>query len=169
LPESAYTFDLLAECLLLIFRRGKNQMNIKSVLAKKGMKVVTIRPGQSVREAIAQLAEYNIGALVVVDETDRPVGILSERDITRALAKDEQIFSKPVSKLMTKNVITGMPQDDLISVANTMTEKRIRHLPVVERHQLIGIVSIGDVVKAQRDQYQGEVDTLQTQILGDQP
>jgi CBS domain-containing protein len=142
-------------------------MNIQNILAKKGMNIVTIRPDQSIREAIAQLAEYNIGALVAVDETNRPIGILSERDITRALAKDEQIFSKLVSELMTRNVITGMPQDDLISVANTMTEKRIRHLPVVERHQLIGIVSIGDVVKAQRDQYQGEVDTLQTQILGD--
>ncbi len=141
-------------------------MNIKSILAKKGMNIVTIRPEQSIRAAIARLAEYNIGALVVVDETNLPVGILSERDITRALAKDEHIFSKLVSELMTKNVITGLPQDDLISVANTMTEKRIRHLPIVERGRLLGIISIGDVVKAQRDQYQGEVDTLQTQILG---
>lgn len=144
-------------------------MNIKSILAKKGMHVVTIQPDQSIREAIAQLAEHNIGALVAIDETNRPVGILSERDITRALARDEQIFSKSVSALMTKNLITGLPQDDLISVANTMTEKRIRHLPVVERGRLVGIVSIGDVLKAQRDQYQGEVDTLQTQILGNQP
>jgi CBS domain-containing protein len=151
---------------LLIFQGGKDQMNIKSILAKKGMNIVTIRPEQSIRAAIARLAEYNIGALVVVDEANLPVGILSERDITRALAKDEHIFSKLVSELMTKNVITGLPQDDLISVANTMTEKRIRHLPIVERGRLVGIISIGDVVKAQRDQYQGEVDTLQTQILG---
>ncbi|MCL4303026.1 MAG: CBS domain-containing protein [Anaerolineae bacterium] len=144
-------------------------MNIKSILAKKGMNVVTIGPGQSIREAIARLAEYNIGALVAVDEANLPVGILSERDITRALAKDEQIFSKSVSELMTRHVITALPQDDLLSVANTMTEKRIRHLPVVERGKLVGIVSIGDVVKAQRDQYQGEVDTLQTQILGEKP
>jgi CBS domain-containing protein len=142
-------------------------MNIKSILAKKGMTVVTIRPDQSIKEAIAQLAQYNIGALVAVDEANLPVGILSERDITRALAKDEQIFAKSVSELMTKNVITGLPQDDLISVANTMTERRIRHLPVVEKGKLVGIVSIGDVVKAQRDQYQGEVDTLQSQILGE--
>jgi CBS domain-containing protein len=143
-------------------------MNIKSILAKKGMNVVTIRPEQVIREAISRLAEYNIGALVVMDETNLPVGILSERDITRALANDEQIFSKLVSDLMTKNVITALPQDDLISVANTMTEKRVRHLPVVEKGKLVGIISIGDVLKAQRDQYKGEVDTLQTQILGEQ-
>jgi CBS domain-containing protein len=142
-------------------------MNIKSILAKKGMNVVTIRPEQVIREAISRLAEYNIGALVVMDETNLPVGILSERDITRALANDEQIFSKLVSDLMTKNVITALPQDDLISVANTMTEKRVRHLPVVEKEKLVGIISIGDVLKAQRDQYKGEVDTLQTQILGE--
>jgi CBS domain-containing protein len=142
-------------------------MNIKSILAKKGMNVVTIRPEQVIREAISRLAEYNIGALVVMDETNLPVGILSERDITRALANDEQIFSKLVSGLMTKNVITALPQDDLISVANTMTEKRVRHLPVVEKEKLVGIISIGDVLKAQRDQYKGEVDTLQTQILGE--
>ena len=142
-------------------------MNIKSILAKKGMNVVTIRPEQVIREAIARLAEYNIGALVVMDETNLPIGILSERDITRALAQDEQIFPKLVSDLMTKNVITALPQDDLISVANTMTEKRVRHLPVVEKGKLVGIISIGDVLKAQRDQYKGEVDTLQTQILGE--
>jgi CBS domain-containing protein len=142
-------------------------MNIKSILAKKGMNVVTIRPEQVIREALSRLAEYNIGALVVMDETNLPVGILSEPDITRALANDEQIFSKLVSDLMTKNVITALPQDDLISVANTMTEKRVRHLPVVEKGKLVGIISIGDVLKAQRDQYKGEVDTLQTQILGE--
>lgn len=141
-------------------------MNIKSILATKGVNIVTIRPEQSIREAITLLAKYNIGALVAVDDTNRPVGILSERDITRRLAKDENIFSLAVHELMTKDVITALPQDDLKSVVNTMTEKRIRHLPVVERGQLIGIISIGDVVKAQRDQYKGEVDTLQTQILG---
>lgn len=141
-------------------------MNIKGILATKGVNVVTIHPEQSIREAIALLSRHNIGALVVVDN-HQSVGILSERDITRALAKDENIFGQAVQELMTKDLITALPQDDLKSVANTMTEKRIRHLPVIERGQLIGIISIGDVVKAQRDQYKGEVDTLQTQILGE--
>ena len=140
-------------------------MNVRRILTTKGGGVVTVRPDQTVREAIALLAKHNIGALVAVDEENRPVGILSERDITRRLAKDEDLFTLPLSDLMTKNVITGMPQDDLKSVANTMTDKRIRHLPIVDQGKLCGIISIGDVVKTQRDQYMGEVDTLQTQIL----
>lgn len=140
-------------------------MNVAAILAKKGRGVMTIRPDQAIREGVALLAKHKIGALVVVDQTDQVIGILSERDITRALAKDEQIFSQPVSTLMTFNPITGVPQDDLFVVANTMTERRFRHLPIVDKGRLIGIVSIGDVVKAQRDQYSGEIDTLHEQIL----
>jgi CBS domain-containing protein len=144
-------------------------MNIASLLASKGSKVITIQPEQTVRQALGLLAEHNIGALVVVDRTRQPVGILSERDVVRAAARSEHVFAEPVSALMTKNVILGLPQDDLASVSNTMTERRVRHLPVVDGGKLIGIVSIGDVVKAQRDQYLGEVETLQTQLLSDRP
>jgi len=70
---------------------------------------------------------------------------------------------------MTRNVVIGVPEDDLVSVGHTMTERRIRHLPVMASGSLVGIISIGDIVKAQRDQYQGEVETLQTQLLGDRP
>ncbi len=101
-------------------------------------------------------------------EGDRPVGILSERDIVREAAHNESFFARVVADLMTRDVITGQPHDDLLSVAHTMTERRIRHLPVVDQGRLIGMVSIGDVVKAQRDHYQGEVDTLQTQISADE-
>jgi len=142
-------------------------MNISSLLSSKGNKVITIHPEQTVRYALMLLAEHNIGALVVVDATPQPVGILSERDIVRAAARNERVFSEPVAALMTRNVVLGLPQDDLASVGNTMTERRIRHLPVVEGGKLVGIVSIGDVVKAQRDQYLGEVETLQTQLLNE--
>jgi CBS domain-containing protein len=142
-------------------------MNIASLLASKGTNVITIQPEQTIRQAIGLLAEHNIGALVVVDPTRLPVGILSERDIVRAAARSERVFSETVAALMTRNVVLGLPQDDLGSVGHTMTERRIRHLPVVESGKLVGIVSIGDVVKAQRDQYQGEVETLQTQLLSD--
>jgi len=142
-------------------------MNVQNILAVKGRGVITITPQQTIKEAILRLSEYNIGALVVVDEKRQVVGILSERDIIRQAAKRDDVFSQQVRELMTTNVITGMPQDDLHSVANLMTERRIRHLPICSEKELIGIVSIGDVVKAQRDRYKGEVDTLQTQILGE--
>jgi CBS domain-containing protein len=144
-------------------------MNIASLLASKGSKVITIQPEQTVRQAVGLLVEHNIGALVVVDGTRHPVGILSERDIVRAAARSERVFAEPVASLMTKNVVLGLPHDDLASVGHTMTERRIRHLPVMDGGTLVGIVSIGDVVKAQRDQYQGEVETLQTQLLSDRP
>ena len=144
-------------------------MNIASILATKGAQAVTVRPELSVREALGLLARHNIGALIVVEGADRPVGILSERDIVREAARNESVFDRTVAEIMTRDVITGQAQDDLLVVAHTMTEKRIRHLPVVEQGSLVGIVSIGDIVKAQRDHYQGEVDTLQAQLLADQP
>ncbi len=139
-------------------------MNIAHVLARKGIRVVTTRAEASIRQALALLAEHNIGALVAVDEGDRPIGILSERDIVRAAARDEKVFGRSVGDLMTRNVVVGVPEDDLKAVGHTMTERRIRHLPVVEQGKLVGIVSIGDIVKAQRDEYEGAVDSLQIQI-----
>ena len=139
-------------------------MNIANILARKGSMAVTVLPEQSIREALALLALHNIGALVAV-QGEHPVGILSERDIVREAARNEGFLARTVADLMTRNVITGQPHDDLLTVAHTMTERRIRHLPVVDQDRLIGMVSIGDVVKAQRDHYQGEVDTLQTQLL----
>ncbi|PWU21442.1 MAG: histidine kinase [Candidatus Rokuibacteriota bacterium] len=143
-------------------------MNIASLLASKGAKVITIQSTETVRYAIELLADHNIGALVVVDGAATPVGIVSERDIVRAAARSEEIFSITIASIMTREVVIGVPHDDLVSVGHTMTERRIRHLPVMERGQLIGIVSIGDIVKAQRDQYEGEVETLQSQLLADQ-
>ena len=142
-------------------------MNIAHMLARKGGHVFTVRPEQAIREALAELATRNIGALVVVDENDRPIGIISERDVVRWAVLDEHLFGHTVRELMTKNVIVGSPEDDLKSVAHTMTEMRVRHLPVVVGGRLVGIVSIGDVVKAQRDEYEGEVATLQIQITDD--
>jgi len=144
-------------------------MNIAHVLSRKGGHVFTMRPEQTIREALAELATHNIGALVVVDENARPIGIISERDIVRWAVLDERLFERTVRELMTKNVIVGSPDDDLKSVAHTMTEMRVRHLPVVVGGRLVGIVSIGDVVKAQRDEYEGEVATLQIQITDSDP
>src|SRR5712691_10018466 len=122
-------------------------MNIASILATKGDKAYTVRPDQPIREAL---------------------GLLAERDVVREAAKNERVFGMKVADIMTRDVITGSPHDDLMTVAHTMTEKRIRHLPVVDKGRLIGIVSIGDIVKTQRDTYQGELDTLQAQVLGEE-
>ena len=143
-------------------------MNVKTILATKGRNVVTIQPDRRIKEAVILLARHNIGALVVVDEAQQIIGILSERDITRRAAEQDDVMTVYVRELMTQSVITALPQDDLHSVASVMTEKRIRHLPILDQGKLVGIVSIGDVVKIQRDLYKGEVDTLQTQLLADE-
>ena len=140
-------------------------MNIATILATKGGQVYTIRPEQTIRQALRVLADKNVGALVVVDGGGRPVGILSERDIVRKLARDENALSLAVETIMSRNVISGLSQDDLVAAGRTMNEKRIRHLPILDGGRLIGIVSIGDIVKAQRDYYQGEVETLETQLI----
>jgi CBS domain-containing protein len=142
-------------------------MKVRNILATKKGQIITIRPEEPVRRAVALLVENRIGALIVVDAAVRLVGILSERDIMRAAAGDEQLFGRPVSDIMTRDVIVGMPQDDVIAVAHTMLEKRFRHLPIVDEGQLIGIISIGDVLKTQRDAYRGEVDTLETRIIAE--
>lgn len=140
-------------------------MKISNILTTKSHQVFTIAPEQRVAEAVVLFQEHNIGALPVLDAHGRLVGILSERDVVRHLPQYEQILAVPVQALMTAHVITAVPDDDLMSVAHTMTEKRIRHLPVLDNGRLIGIVSIGDVLKAQRDQYRGEIDTMEAQIL----
>lgn len=139
-------------------------MKIRTVLTTKSAQILSVRPENSISEAIAMLAQYNIGAVIVLDEAGKLAGILSERDVMRAIANDANVLNQPVSGVMTSKVITGRPQDDLQSVMITMTERRFRHLPIMDDDTLIGIISIGDVVKAQMDDYQGKIDTLHIQI-----
>ena len=141
-------------------------MNIANVLASKGGRVVTIHPHQTVREALERFAEHHIGALVVVDNAQRAVGMITERGILRAALTNERVLGTIVGGVMTRDVVIGHPSDDLMSVAHTMTEKRIRHLPVMDQGKLVGMVSLGDLVKAQRDRYEGQVVTLET-LLSD--
>jgi CBS domain-containing protein len=143
-------------------------MKIETILATKGPQVITVRASQSLQEVIDLLDRHNIGALVVVDDAQagKPVGILSERDVVRALAlaRSAEVFQRPASGLMTKTIIVGSPHDDVASVMHTMTVKRFRHLPIIDQGKLVGIVSIGDMVKAQLEEYQGAFETLQTQL-----
>ncbi|MFN8598177.1 MAG: CBS domain-containing protein [Anaerolineae bacterium] len=138
-------------------------MQISNILAKKGSDVVTIRPEQTIREALALLVGKRIGALLVV-EAGKVVGLVSERDIIREAARNEALFGQPVSGIMTKDVIVAHPGDDLQAVEQTMTVKRFRHLPIMDHGELVGIVSIGDVVKAALDEYAGVVETLESRV-----
>lgn len=140
-------------------------MKIQNILATKGPEVITIKPDETLREAIALLSRFNIGGLVVVDDARRVIGIITERDIIRQAAESEDLFARPIHEVMTTDVIVATPDDEVESVARTMTERHFRHLPIMDQGELIGMVSIGDVVKAQRDQFRGEVDTLQTQMI----
>ena len=140
-------------------------MKVSTILATKGNKLITIAPEQPIHEAVALLAQHNIGALIVLGEDNNLTGILSERDVVRQLNQQDDLLSQPVQSVMTAEVITCLPQDDLMSVAHVMTERRFRHMPVMEDGALLGMISIGDVLKAQRDYYHGQIDTLETQIL----
>jgi len=124
-------------------------MRVNDVLRAKGSAVVTIAPGRSVRELLALLADRGIGAVVVSSDGEHVEGIVSERDVVRRLhAGGDGVLEGPVTAIMTSEVRTCGPQDHLDELMAAMTEGRVRHLPVVEDGRMIGIVSIGDVVKA---------------------
>ena len=125
-------------------------MTILEILRHKGHDVITITPEKSVLDAVMTLVEYNIGGLVVVSG-DRPVGILTERDVLRLTARTPgQLASIPVASAMTRKLITATPDQKLHEAMRLMTECKIRHLPVLDGDDLVGIVSIGDLVNACR-------------------
>lgn len=142
-------------------------MQISQLLRHKGREVATIDGTESVRAALAVLAEKGIGALVVSSDGRRIDGILSERDVARGLhTRGAGLLAEPVSGVMTEQVHTCSPHASVHELARTMTDHRVRHVPVVEDDILIGIVSIGDVVKARLDELENErrqlVDYIQT-------
>lgn len=142
-------------------------MKVQDILQKKSGKVLTIHPQQTLYAASQILAEHNIGALMVEDDAHELVGVLSERDIVRELAHaGDRVSSIRVGEVMTTDVVTVLLEDEIADLSSTMTHKRIRHLPVMQDGKMVGIVSIGDVVKAQLDFYEGESQYLQTYIAG---
>jgi CBS domain-containing protein len=140
-------------------------MKLAAVLAAKGTKVFTVTPAASIQDAIKSLADANIGALIVVDAHGGPVGILSERDVIRRMANASEVRSAKVGDLMTSPVVSGTPEDDADAVLRTMTTRRFRHLPIVEDGQLVGMITIGDLVKAQLTEFRGAVETLETRLM----
>lgn len=139
-------------------------MRIADVLRNKGGAVMTINPDATVSDLLAGLTGHNIGAMVVVGP-DGVVGIVSERDVVRQLhAHGASVLSRPVSKIMTSVVSTCSKSDTVDSLTRLMTENRVRHVPVLEDGNLIGIVSIGDVVKTRMEELEAEHEQLQSYI-----
>jgi CBS domain-containing protein len=140
-------------------------MKISDVIGRKQVKdVVTIRPDATVRDLLALLAEHNIGAVVVSADGAGVDGIVSERDVVRRLHGHDEVLGAPVRDIMTVEVHTASSGDPLESVRAVMTERRFRHVPVVDDGRLVGIVSIGDVVKAHIDQVEFERDQLDSYV-----
>jgi CBS domain-containing protein len=140
-------------------------MRISDVLSSKpGGQVVTIPPDNTVRDLLALLARHNIGAVVVSEDGVSVDGIVSERDVVRRLHEDEGVLDGPVSAIMTREVATTEPHTSVDDLRVLMTERRIRHVPVVEQDRLTGIISIGDVVKSSLDQLRFERDQLDSYV-----
>jgi len=142
-------------------------MRITDVLRRKGDQVVTIGPDHTVRALLDALAEHRVGALVVSAGSGRVDGIVSERDVVRQLQKvGAALLDQPVSAIMTADVHTADPDASLEDLMVMMTERRIRHVPVLVDGRLAGIVSIGDVVKHRIGELQSERDQLTAYITG---
>ena len=136
-------------------------MRISEVLRRKGSTVTTVAPQTTISDLIEMLATQGIGSVVVSASGEDVAGIVSERDVVRGLREHGgELLGHSVESIMTPDVHTCTPDDDLEALAHTMTEHRIRHLPVVVDGQLRGIVSIGDIVKHRMDELQGERDQL---------
>jgi CBS domain-containing protein len=142
-------------------------MNVEAILKTKGAKVVTITPETAVGEATKILKRARIGALVVSDDGTKVQGILSERDIVGAMGdptKRSGLLKKPVASLMTREVLTCLPEDTVEKCMGLMSERRVRHLPVVREDRLIGLISIGDVVKCRLEELESEAGFLRELI-----
>lgn len=140
-------------------------MLIEHILHRKGSEVTTTTPDTPLTEVLALLAEHNVGALVVLTSADpdepQVAGIISERDVVRALAENgASVLGRQTRDLMTTSVTTCELKATVDEVMRLMTERRTRHIPVVDGRQLVGIVSIGDVVKTRIDELETETETL---------
>ena len=123
--------------------------NIQQLLADKGDAVYSAGPSESVYDAVRRMAQHNIGALLVLGPDGALAGIISERDYTRKVVlKGKSSRETPISEIMTAPVVCGSPEQSLEEAMALMTEKRVRHLPVVQDDSVVGVVSIGDLVKA---------------------
>ena len=141
-------------------------MTISIILASKGREVVTIAPSASLASAVGLLVEKRIGAVLILGADRRVIGILSERDVVRALAeRGAGALEEPVSQTMTRKVSTCNENESVFNIMERMTDGKSRHVPVVDQGQLVGIVSIGDVVKHRLNEMERESTAMHDYIL----
>ncbi len=140
-------------------------MKINDVLkAKPSTDVITITPDATVRDLLKLLAQHNVGALIVSTDGSTVDGIVSERDVVRHLNGDESVLSAPVQQIMTTDVASCEGGDDVHALMKLMTDRRIRHVPVVFHGKLRGVISIGDIVKHRIDELEFERDQLDNYV-----
>jgi CBS domain-containing protein len=140
-------------------------MYVSNILKDKGDDVISLKAAEPVTAALKMMAENQIGAVLVTDAEGVIAGILSERDIVRASHDHgEAVFSKNVGDLMTTEVVTCSPKDPVAAIMGMMTSQRFRHVPVVEDGKLIGVISIGDVVKSRIEEAESEAEALRKYI-----
>lgn len=140
-------------------------MNVATILELKGSSVVTVKPDTRITDVVRVLAGARIGAVVISSDEKRVKGILSERDIVAALAsRGADVLTLQASELMTSKVTTCVLDDDVAGLMSVMTDKRIRHVPVIRQGELCGIVSIGDVVKWRVGEIEQEADALRAYV-----
>jgi CBS domain-containing protein len=142
-------------------------MHVAAILKSKGPTIITVKPDSTVDQAAKLLAVNRIGAVLVVDSDNELAGILSERDIIRGLSeKGPAILQATVQEIMTRRVVTCRPEDSVATLMTRMTEGRFRHLPVLDNGRLVGMISIGDVVKHRLDEQTQEVESLRDYVAG---
>lgn len=142
-------------------------MKLKDILKTKNDEILTVRQDQTVHTAIKILFKNKIGALLVLNTAGELVGIISERDVLWECVEREHLLRKtPVKRVMTKKLIIGSAEDDIQSSMGVMTRNRIRHLPIMEEDEIVGIISIGDLVKTLLDQQEYENRYLQQYMFG---
>jgi CBS domain-containing protein len=142
-------------------------MTLAAILKHKGHDIAAVSPKARVPEIVQTLAEWRIGAVLVRDSAGQLLGIVSERDIVRALAREgAATLEMTAAQLMTTGLHTATPKTTVQEAMSQMTKSRIRHLPVLEEGELVGMISIGDVVLARLDQQAQEVDSLKAYVSG---
>ena len=142
-------------------------MTVANILKKKGDGIISVTENQTVLEALNILAEHHIGAVLVMTEAGKMAGVLSERDVVRALPNAKgKLRAQKISTIMTRDVITCKEGQSIEEVMGIMTKNKIRHLPVVNKGKLVGIITIGDVVKERIAETEHEAEALKQYIVG---